>query len=122
MEVIIFCITLTALMAMCLVVVGMLIGRSQYDKGTDNVDNKSMDERTDVSDSNNVSDVCGRDRCRSGDNGCLERMDAETAINALSVMRMSVKYSETEKAAIEYAMECIEIAHKLADYWKGETE
>ena len=44
----------------------------------------------------------------------------EEVIDVLNTMRVGA--SSEEKAAIDYAKECIDIAHKLAKYFKGETE
>ena len=59
-----------------------------------------------------------RDRDRSGDQRDNPQM--EEVIDVLNTMRVGA--SEKEKAAIDYAKECIDIAHKLAKYFKGETE
>lgn len=102
--------------------IGILVGRGLHDKGSDNVTDKGMDERKPILDSSDLSDVrcgCGD---RSGDQSVLERMDAEAAKETLETMRMAAKYSNTERDAIDYSMECIDIAHKLAKYFKGETE
>lgn len=114
MEVVIFCIALTAIMCVCLVAMGYVVGREV----NDDVIDKGMDERQHVLDSSDLSDVQRGSSDRSGDNGCVERMDAEQAKIALEVMRMSVKYSDTERNAIDYAVMCIDIAHKLSQYWK----
>jgi len=101
---------------------GILIGRGIHDKGNDDVVDKSMDERQPVLDSSDLSDV----QCGSGDRGgnqsVLERMDADAAKETLETMRMAAKYSDTERDAIDYSVECIDIAHKLAKYFKGETK
>ncbi len=62
--------------------------------------------------------VPSRDRDRSGDNGCDQSVDE--VIDVLNTMRVGA--SSEEKAALDYAKECIDIAHKLAKYFKGETE
>lgn len=122
MEVITFCVTLTIIMAACLVAFGYIVGRVSNDNESDDVNNKSMDERKPVLDSNNVSDVRSRDRSRSDNQSVNQRMDADTAKNALTVMRMSSKYCDTEKAAIDYAMGCIDVAQKLSKYFKEDAE
>lgn len=72
--------------------------------------------------SNDVDSDCRiyvpcRDRDRSGNNGCDQSV--EEVIDVLNTM--SVGASEKEKAALDYSKECIDIAHKLAKYFKGET-
>ena len=56
-----------------------------------------------------------RDRDRSG--GQRDNPQVDEVINVLNTMRVGA--SSEEKAAIDYAKECIDIAHKLAEYWKG---
>lgn len=99
--------------------VGILIGRGIHDKRSDDIADKSMDERQSVLDSCDVSDVRMGSGDRGGNKPVLERMDAESAKETLETMRMSVKYSDTERDAIDYSVECIDIAHKLSEYWKG---
>lgn len=113
MEVVIFCITLTAIMCVCLVAIGYIVGREVSDN--DNVVNKNMDERADVSNSSELSDAFNRDRRRSGNNGCNQSV--EEVISVLDTLYVGA--SSTEKAALDYSKECIDIAHKLAEYWKG---
>jgi hypothetical protein len=72
--------------------------------------------------SNDVDSDCrvyvpSRDRDRSGDQS--DNPQVEEVIDVLNTMRVGA--SEKEKAAIDYSKECIDIAHKLAEYWKGET-
>ena len=72
---------------------------------------------------NDVDDNCrvyvpSRDRDRSGNNGCDQSV--EEVIDVLNTLRVGA--SSEEKAALDYAKECIDIAHKLAKYFKGETE
>lgn len=62
--------------------------------------------------------VPSRDRDRSGDQ--RDNPQVDEVIDVLNTMRVGA--SEKEKAAIDYAKECIDIAHKLAKYFKGETE
>ena len=59
--------------------------------------------------------VPSRDRDRSG--GQRDNPQVDEVINVLNTMRVGA--SSEEKAAIDYAKECIDIAHKLAEYWKG---
>jgi hypothetical protein len=59
-----------------------------------------------------------RDRDRSGNK--RDNPQVEEVIDVLNTMRVGA--SSEEKAAIDYAKECIDIAHKLAKYFKGETE
>ena len=76
-----------------------------------------LDEGTDVSDSDLLSDVrCGISS-RSSNQSTIDREEALTVLDTLSVGA-----STKEKAAIDYAKECIDIAHKLAKNFKGETE
>lgn len=59
-----------------------------------------------------------RDRDRSGDQRDNQQVDE--VISVLDTLRVGA--SSEEKAAIDYSKECIDIAHKLAKYFKGETE
>lgn len=59
--------------------------------------------------------VPSRNRTRSSDNGCNQSVDE--VISVLDTLRVGA--SSTEKAALDYSKECIDIAHKLAEYWKG---
>lgn len=102
--------------------IGFIAGSRSNDKGTDDITIKRVDEKQSVLDRNNVSILCDRDKSGSGDNGCPKQMDADEAKETLKVMRMSVRYSRTERDAIDYAVICIDIAHKLSDYWKGGRE
>ena len=76
-----------------------------------------LDEGTDVSDSDLLSDVRRGISSRSGNQSTIDREEALTILDTLSVGA-----STKEKAAIDYAKECIDIAHKLAKYFKGETK
>ena len=72
---------------------------------------------------NDMDDSCrvyvpSRDRDRSGNNGCDQSV--EEVIDVLNTLRVGA--SSEEKAALDYSKECIDIAHKLAKYFKGETE
>ncbi len=122
MEVWLFAILMGMWFCTLFIIIGFLIGRGLHDKGSDNVIDKGMDERKPILDSSSLSDV----QRGCGDRGCnksvLERMDADAAKETLKTMKMSVKYSDTERNAIDYAIMCIDIAHKLAKYFKGETE
>lgn len=62
--------------------------------------------------------VPSRDRDRSGDRSDNPQVDE--VISVLDTLRVGA--SSEEKAALDYAKECIDIAHKLAKYFKGETE
>lgn len=79
-----------------------------------NVNRQSVDEGANVSDSGLLSDVRRGISSRSSDQPTIDREEALTVLDTLRV-GASVK----EKAAIDYAKECIDIAHKLAEYWKG---
>ena len=70
--------------------------------------------------SNDVDSDCRvyvpcRDRDRSGDRSDYPQVDE--VISVLDTLRVGA--SSEEKAALDYAKECIDIAHKLAEYWKG---
>ena len=56
-----------------------------------------------------------RDRDRSGYQ--RDNPQVDEVISVLDTLRVGA--SSEEKAAIDYAKECIDIAHKLAEYWKG---
>lgn len=75
-------------------------------------------ERTNDVDSDCRVYVPSRDRDRSGN-----RSDNPQVDEVISVLdTLYVGASSEEKAALDYAKECIDIAHKLAKYFKGETE
>lgn len=79
---------------------------------------KGNTERTNDVDSDIRVYVTSRDRDRSGN-----RSDNPQVDEVISVLdTLSVGASSEEKAALDYAKECIDIAHKLAKYFKGETE
>lgn len=59
--------------------------------------------------------VTSRDRDRSGDQ--RDNPQVDEVISVLDTLYVGA--SSTEKAALDYAKECIDIAHKLAEYWKG---
>jgi len=105
MEVVIFCVTLTAIMCVCLVAMGYVVGREV----NDDVADKNMDERADVSNSSELSDACNRDRRRSGDNGCDQSV--EEVIDVLNTLRVGT--TSREKRAIDYAAECVIVREKL---------
>lgn len=75
-------------------------------------------QRTNDVDSDIRVYVPSRDRDRGGDQ--RDNPQVEEVIDVLNTMRVGA--SSEEKAAIDYAKECIDIAHKLAKYFKGETE
>ena len=56
-----------------------------------------------------------RDRDRSGNQ--RDNPQVDEVISVLDTLRVGA--SSEEKAALDYAKECIDIAHKLAEYWKG---
>ena len=73
--------------------------------------------------SNDVDSDCrvyvpSRNRDRIGNNGCNQSVDE--VISVLDTLYVGA--SSEEKAALDYSKECIDIAHKLAKYFKGETE
>jgi hypothetical protein len=110
MEINIFYITLTAIMAVLLVGIGVQIGRN--DKGESNGD---TDNRVCVPDG---------DRDRSGNNGRNKRMEAEEITSVLSVLRMGA--SAHEKEVIDYLMDrdaqLLEHAKKLGVRLGGNDE
>lgn len=56
-----------------------------------------------------------RDRDRSGNQ--RDNPQVDEVISVLDTLYVGA--SSTEKAALDYSKECIDIAHKLAEYWKG---
>lgn len=89
MEINIFCITLSLVMAVLLVGIGVTIGRN--DKGESNGD---IDNRVCVH--------CG-DRNRSRDHGHTEQMDPEEIISVLYLLRIGA--SNREKQVIDYLID-----------------
>jgi hypothetical protein len=75
-------------------------------------------QRTNDMDSDIRVYVPCRDRNRSGNQ--RDNQQVEEVIDVLNTMRVGA--SSEEKAALDYSKECIDIAHKLAKYFKGETE
>ena len=75
-------------------------------------------ERTNDVDSDIRVYVPSRDRDRSGNQSDNPQVDE--VISVLDTLYVGA--SSEEKAALDYAKECIDIAHKLAKYFKGETE
>jgi hypothetical protein len=75
-------------------------------------------QRTNDVDSDIRVYVPSRDRNRSGNQ--RDNPQVEEVIDVLNTMRVGA--SSEEKAALDYSKECIDIAHKLAKYFKGETE
>ena len=59
--------------------------------------------------------VPSRDRDRSGYQ--RDNPQVDEVISVLDTLRVGA--SSEEKAALDYSKECIDIAHKLAEYWKG---
>lgn len=72
-------------------------------------------KRTNDMDSDIRVYVPSRDRDRSGYQ--RDNPQVDEVISVLDTLRVGA--SSEEKAAIDYAKECIDIAHKLAEYWKG---
>lgn len=89
MEINIFCITLTAIMAVILVGIGVQLGRA--DKGESNGDS---DNRVCVPDG---------DRNRGSDNGQLEQMDPEEVTAVLYLFRIGA--TSREKQVIDYLID-----------------
>jgi len=75
-------------------------------------------ERTNDVDSDCRVYVPSRDRDRSGNK--RDNPQVDEVISVLDTLYVGA--SSEEKAALDYAKECIDIAHKLAKYFKGETE
>ena len=95
MEVIIFCVTITMIMAIMLVGIGVSLARMDKDdcKRQCRADNHSNDMFDD------------RSRDRSSNDGCPEQMDAEEVISILETLRLGS--GRTEREAIDYATACI---------------
>lgn len=72
-------------------------------------------QRTNDVDSDIHIYVPSRDRTGSSDK--RDNPQVDEVIDVLNTMRVGA--SSEEKAALDYSKECIDIAHKLADYWKG---
>lgn len=72
-------------------------------------------QRTNDMDSDCRVYVPSRDRDRSGDKS--DNPQVEEVISVLDTLYVGA--SSEEKAALDYSKECIDIAHKLAEYWKG---
>lgn len=75
-------------------------------------------QRTNDVDSDCRVYVPSRDRDRGGNQ--RDNSQVDEVISVLDTLYVGA--SSEEKAALEYAKECIDIAHKLAKYFKGETE
>lgn len=128
MEVIIFCITLTAIMCVCLVAIGYIVGREV----NDNVIDKNMDERADVSNNSELSDTHNRDRRGSGNSTSNQRMDKgreiikykdgkitnEYSKAVLEIMLIIMKntLSTTEKDAIQCAIDLLNCNSTTLDF------
>ena len=89
MEINIFCITLTAIMAVILVGIGVQIGRG---------DNRQSDVDPDIK-----LYIPNRDRDRSSDHGHTEQMDPEEIISVLYLLRIGT--SSREKQVIDYLID-----------------
>ena len=72
-------------------------------------------QRTNDVDSDIRVYVPSRDRDRSGNQ--RDNPQVDEVISVLDTLRVGA--SSEEKAAIDYSKDCIDIAHKLAEYWKG---
>jgi len=72
-------------------------------------------QRTNNVDSDIRVYVPSRDRDRGGNQRDNQQVDE--VISVLDTLRVGA--SSEEKAALDYSKECIDIAHKLAEYWKG---
>lgn len=104
---------------------GILIGRISSDKRVDNTIDKNMDERVDVSNNSDISDICNGDRSRSSNSTNNQRMDNEKEITTyvdgkitneyskavLEVMLIMMKntLSVTEKDAIRCAIDVLKL-------------
>jgi hypothetical protein len=104
MEVVIFCITLTAIMCVCLVAMGYVVGREV----NDDVIDKNSTERTNDVDSDCRVYVPSRNRDRSGNQSDYLGLDDEAVKNILMGMRMSTRYCDTERLAIDYCIDRLE--------------
>lgn len=82
-------------------IIGILIGRGIKDA-------KGNTERADGVDSDIRVYVPCRDRDRSGNQSDYLGLDDEAVKNILYVMRMSVRYSEVERLAIDYCIDKLE--------------
>ena len=123
MEVVILCITLTLMMAVCLVAVGYLIGSKSNDKGINGIDYKDVGKGKYVLDSSDLSDARSGDSSRSGNSVDLGRMDANRAKIALKKIRKSYERSESERNdAIDYAINCINAIQEIKEYIKREKD
>ena len=74
----------------------------------------------DIKRTNDVDSDCRvyvpcRNRDRSGNK--RDNPQVDEVISVLDTLYVGASFEE--KAAIDYAKECIDIAHKLAEYWKG---
>lgn len=83
-------------------ITGILIGRGMRN------DNKGNTERANGMDNSSNVSIPSRDRDRSGDQSDYLGLDDEAVKNILYVMRMSVKYSEVERLAIDYCIDKLE--------------
>ena len=104
MEVVIFCVTLTAIMCVSLVAMGYVVGREVND---DVIDKNITERADDMDDSCRVYVPC-RDRDRSGNQSDYLGLDDEAVKNILMGMRMSTRYCDTERLAIDYCIDKLE--------------
>lgn len=101
MEVWIFAIIMGMWFCALFLITGILIGRGmQNDKGNT--------ERADGMDNSSNVSIPSRDRDRGGDQSDYLGLDDEAVKNILYVMRMSVRYSEVERLAIDYCIDKLE--------------
>ena len=89
MEINIFCITLSLIMAVCLVGIGVTIGRC---------DNRQSEADPDIK-----LYIPNRDRDRSSDHGQLEQMDPEEVTAVLYLFRIGA--TSREKQVIDYLID-----------------
>ena len=71
-------------------------------------DSKRLDERTNDMDSDIRVYVPSRDRDRSGNQSDYLGLDDEAVKNILMGMRMSTRYCDTERLAIDYCIDKLE--------------
>ena len=89
MEINIFCITLTAIMAVLLVGIGVQLGRS---------DSRQLNDDSDIR-----IYIPNRHRDRSSDHGHTERIDPEEVTNILYLFRIGA--TSREKQVIDYLID-----------------
>lgn len=107
MEVIILCATITMIMAVLLVGIGVALARMDKDDCKRELDG----------DTNSNVHVCGRCRDRECDNGYDKPNEV---IQVLSTIRTGA--SRTEKEALDYAIESVIVREKVERFLRKETE